>query len=155
MSLHVSLYVKKGKNTIPLTSEEKIFIREDGRNKEISREEWNIRFPGQEPIVAMFDAEEDEVQVFSANITHNLNTMADNAGIYRYLWRPEELEITHANQLIEPLQKGLLRLQKHREHFEQFNPSNGWGTYEGLVEFVQEYLHACVRYPEAEIYVSR
>lgn len=27
--------------------------------------------------------------IFSANITHNLNAMAEAAGIYKHLWRPE------------------------------------------------------------------
>lgn len=29
--------------------------------------------------------------VFWANITHNLGRMADEAGIYKHLWRPEEI----------------------------------------------------------------
>ena len=35
-----------------------------------------------------------KTQVFSANITHNLGKMADEAGIYKALWRPDEVEIT-------------------------------------------------------------
>jgi precorrin-6x reductase len=30
---------------------------------------------------------------FEANITHNLNRMAEAAGVYKVLWRPEENEI--------------------------------------------------------------
>lgn len=33
----------------------------------------------------------EERTVFSANITHNLGEMADKAGIYKALWRPEDL----------------------------------------------------------------
>ena len=37
---------------------------------------------------------------YEANITHNLSRMAQDAGIYHYLWRPEEMNITQAGQLI-------------------------------------------------------
>ena len=33
---------------------------------------------------------------YSANITHNLGKMAEEAGIYKHLWRPEEIGITKA-----------------------------------------------------------
>ncbi len=129
-----------------------IFVREDGQTKEISRKEWDEKFPGREPIVASFD-ETDEV--YSRNITHNLTQMANVAGLYYPLWRPEEIGITKAEQLIGPLLEGLGQLRRSPEHFKQFNPSNGWGSYEGLVEFVEEYLKACKEYPEANVRVSR
>lgn len=34
--------------------------------------------------------------LYSRNITHNLGRMAQAAGIYECLWRPEEHGITHA-----------------------------------------------------------
>lgn len=94
-------------------------------------------------------------EVFSWNVTHNLNKMADEAGIYLHLWRPEELGITRAGQLIEPLSDGLRRLREDPERYKQFNPSNGWGSYSGLVEFVTKYLEACKENPDAEVNVSR
>ena len=48
-----------------------------------------------------------QVEVFGQHTTHNLNKMAQEAGIYKHLWHPEELKITKASQLIEPLKKGL------------------------------------------------
>ena len=39
---------------------------------------------------------------YSSNITHNLGAMAREAGIYEACWRPEEIGITKAAQLIEP-----------------------------------------------------
>jgi hypothetical protein len=132
--------------------EARIFVREDGRTVELTRAEWDARYPGREPYTVM--SEEDD-EVYSANITHNLNTMAKEAGIYEALWRPEEIGITHAQQLIEPLDKGLARLRADPGHFWQFNPENGWGTYEGLCDFVEEYLEACKRWPSAEVSVWR
>ena len=93
-------------------------------------------------------------EIFYYNITHNLHAMAEEAGIYQHLWHPEELEITHAKQLIEPLTKGLAELRAAPELFTQFGPENEWGNYEGLVTFVTKYLIACIKYPEAEIRTS-
>ncbi len=129
-----------------------IFVREYGANKEITRAEWDRRFPGREPYTATV---EDDGEVYSANITHNLNGMAAEAGIYEPLWRPDEIGITKAAQLIEPLRAGLSLLRATPERFKAFNPSNGWGDYYGLVEFVSSYLRACEEYPDAEVSVSR
>lgn len=90
-----------------------------------------------------------------ANITHNLNRMASEAGIYEALWRPEEIGITRAEQLIGPLTNGLALLKSDPERFEQFNAPNGWGMYEHLVSFVEEYLNACKDNPDAEVRASR
>lgn len=133
------------------TTERRIFIREDGQNKEISRKEWDELHPGIEPVTA----EIEDRHVYSANITHNLNRMAKEAGIYMHLWRPEEIGITKASQLIEPLAEGLNALIADPERFEKFNPENGWGTYGGLVGFVKEYLEACQKWPDADVSVWR
>ena len=94
-------------------------------------------------------------QVFSANITHNLNAMTEAAGIYHHVWRPEELGITAAGELIEPLRKGIARLEEAPQMFERYNPANGWGDYDGLVAWLKKYLAACEENPDATIYVSR
>ena len=81
--------------------------------------------------------------------------MANAAGIYEACWRPEEIGVTKAAQLIPLLREGLTRLLSHREHFEQFDAKNGWGTYKHFVPWVQQYLCACEEYPEADVSVSR
>lgn len=93
--------------------------------------------------------------VYDANITHNLGKMADAAGIYEALWRPEEIGVTKAAQLIPLLLDGLKKLQTNPAHFEQFNASNGWGMYEHFVPFVEKYLRACEAHPDADVSVSR
>jgi hypothetical protein len=93
--------------------------------------------------------------IFEANITHNLNTMAERAGIYHHLWRPDEIGITKAEQLIGPLTNGLNKLKGDPEHFKRYDSPNGWGTYENLVRFVEKYLAACMDAPDADIEVSR
>ena len=92
---------------------------------------------------------------YDANITHNLGAMAQEAGIYKHLWRPEEIGATKAAQLIEPLRAGLELMKSDPPRFEKHNASNGWGLYEHFVPFVEKYLAACEEYPEADVSVSR
>ena len=94
-------------------------------------------------------------EVFSQNITHNLVDMAKEAGIYMNLWRPEELGIKTAAELIEPLTAGLEILKSDPERFEAFNSPNGWGLYKHFVPFVEACLQACVENPDAEPRASR
>lgn len=93
--------------------------------------------------------------VFDRNITHNLGEMASCAGIYQHLWRPEELGITTAGELIEPLEQGLEKLKSNPERFKKHDAKNGWGLYEHFVPFVEEVLAACKEYPDGEVSVSR
>ena len=97
----------------------------------------------------------DSENLYSANITHNLNKMADAAGIYKELWRPDEIGITKARQLIEPLTKGLASLKANPTKYELYNAPNGWGLYEHFVPFVENYLNACIENPDANVSVSR
>jgi len=152
MSLDVYLYQRGGEPSEPRSG---IFIREDGAMREVTREEWDDLRPGQEPVVSRIVENEPDAQVYWRNITHNLTTMADAAGLYRPMWRPEEIGIKTAAQLIDPLSDGLMALRDDPERFKKFNPENGWGTYEGLVSFVESYLDACKQYPDARIKVSR
>lgn len=98
--------------------------------------------------------------LFERNITHNLGVMADEAGIYTALWRPETLETMgpdgkQAGYLVSILEKGLDDLKARPDYFAQFNPENGWGDYDGLVEFVTDVLDACRQCPEAKVRVWR
>jgi hypothetical protein len=94
-------------------------------------------------------------EVYWANITHNLGKMAKAAGIYQHLWRPEEIGITKASELIEPLTKGLVKLKANPEKYEAYNSPNGWGMYEHFVPFVEKYLTGCLENPDAFIKISR
>lgn len=94
-------------------------------------------------------------EIYDANITHNLGKMADEAGIYQALWRPEEIGIFKAEQLIEPLERGLGFLKGDPEMFQLFDAANGWGRHKHLVEFVEAYLAACKANPDADVRVSR
>ena len=110
------------------------------------------------------------------NITHNLAKMADKAGIYEALWRPYKLhpdwkpisdddynleigfEANHpmyVKDILVKLKNGLEDLKARPDYFKQFDASNGWGTYEHFVPFVQEVYDLYKQYPEGELQVSR
>jgi hypothetical protein len=97
----------------------------------------------------------DREVLFSSNITHNLGKMAEAAQIYKHLWKPEELGIKKARELIVPLGLGLIALKSDPEKFKKFDSPNGWGLYENFVPWVEEYLRACEEYPDAEIEANR
>jgi hypothetical protein len=124
-----------------------------------------------------------EACVFSANVTHNLGSMADHVGIYYALWRPEELmdeqlatriraledakkydeawelrkqlPTPHASDIIPLLEQGLEKLRTDRVGCLGHEPENRWGTYDGFVPWVEKYLAACREYPNARVRVSR
>jgi hypothetical protein len=89
------------------------------------------------------------------NITHNLNTMADKAGIYDCLWRPEENEISTASDLIPLLDAGIKKLESEPEKYKAMNPENGWGSYDGLLRCAKAILESAIDNPCALISASR
>jgi hypothetical protein len=149
MSLDVYLTVVAEETSAPTT--ERIFVRRDGATVEVTHAEWEEANPGRAPVTVLAPVEACEV--FSANITHNLGGMASECGLYAPLWCPEENGYGRAEALIEPLSKGLDRLLSDRTRFEAFNPENGWGDYDLLVSFTENYLAACRQWPNAEVRV--
>jgi hypothetical protein len=77
------------------------------------------------------------------------------ATLYQVLWRPEELDLKVAFQIVPWLEKGLAYLESHVRELRKFDPENGWGSYEHLCEFTRRYLTACREHPEATIRVWR
>lgn len=102
------------------------------------------------------------VSVFSGNITHNVGKMASEVKLsngmtlYDVLWRPDEQEgLKFARDISELLDEGWNILLAYPEEYKKFNPENGWGSYDGLCNFVYNYRNACWDNPDAELRVSR
>ena len=99
--------------------------------------------------------------VYSGNVTHNLGKMAAavnvgvNLTLYDVLWRPEEHGIFQARTIVDYLYTGWRELSRHPEKYRKYNPENGWGSYEGLVDFVRVYHSNCMENLDAKIEVSR
>jgi hypothetical protein len=100
------------------------------------------------------------VSIYSDNITHNLGKMASEVilgevTLYDILWRPDEQGFHYASEIITYLEQALVILDKDSDRLRALNPANGWGSYDGLVRFVRDYLKACQFNPMAEISVCR
>lgn len=90
--------------------------------------------------------------LFELNITHNLNTMAKESGLYAPMWQPKE---DYARDVIPALIKGIQFLVDNQEEMEDHSPENNWGCYDNLLDGAIDYLCACLRNPDAEIVISR
>lgn len=102
-----------------------------------------------------YECDGNEIIVFDSNITHNLTEMADKAGIYYALWRPEEKGYKIAKDIISILEEGLKNLKEKPDMFKKYSSPNGWGIYEHFVPFVEDVYKNCLQYPNALIKVSR
>ena len=94
-------------------------------------------------------------ELYSANITHNLNQMATQAGIYVYLWTPEQVPVKRAEEMIGPLENGLALLRSSPGFYKTFEAANGWGNYGDFLPWVDRYLQACKQFPYASVHASR
>lgn len=130
-----------------------IYVRDGGQTRELTFEEVKEKFPD----VDIQTVQKETVEVWWDNITHNLTKMADAVGAYKILWRPDEIyegEI-RAKQLTTDLTIAWLAIWQNPEALKKYNPKNGWGSYETLLNFVWNYLKATVEYPNAIVEVSR
>lgn len=99
--------------------------------------------------------------VYTSNITHNLSKMANQVMLESgltlrdVLWHPEKNGLYYARDISEMLDEAFNTLLAEPDRFKTYNPENGWGDYEGLVDFVYGYRNACWDNPEAEIGVSK
>jgi hypothetical protein len=94
-------------------------------------------------------------ELYSASVTHNLKPMAEEAGVYTHLWHPDEIGISKAGQLIEPLRAALALVKANPRRFRKHSAKNGWGVYENFVPWIEAYLVACEEHPDANVHVSR
>jgi len=92
-----------------------------------------------------------ETEVYEANITHNLNEMADRLGIYKLLWRPSEINIKKAHQLITPLIEAIEIMESYPSVYKKYDDTNGWGTYDDFLPWLKNLLNACLKHPQAKV----
>ena len=101
--------------------------------------------------------------IFTHNITHNLGRMAQQVvlsnglTLYNILWRPDECDppLLIASDIAEMLDEAFGIMLEDRPRLERFNPENGWGRFESLIQLVIEYRNAGREYPTALIEVCR
>ena len=99
-------------------------------------------------------------------ITHNLNKIVDECGklvgkeYYELVWKTDELlgvdnGKVPVSDVLHRLPTLIADLIKHENDLVQYLPSNGWGTFEGLIDFLCRYLSECYKHKDAYIYCCR
>ena len=95
------------------------------------------------------------------NITHNLNIMAmhvpvsETLTLYNVLWRPDESNLKTTDDILGYVTIGVKYLIDHKDELLQYNPENGWGDYDGLLDFAKSVGSACLFNPNCTIEVDR
>jgi hypothetical protein len=54
-----------------------------------------------------------------------------------------------------PLARGVERMEAEPDRYRKMNPENGWGDYEGALDFLRRLLRACRAHPNATIQIWR
>lgn len=80
--------------------------------------------------------------------THNLAPMWRIAGVMDALY---ESDGHRAGEFLPVLRAGLAHMEAHPDVYTPLNPANGWGNYEGALEFLREWIAECEPRPEATI----
>ena len=126
-----------------------IYARIDGQTRELTKEEAIKHFPDVDSD-SIIEKEIETNEFWHGNITHNLYEMARQCYgrdfyLNDLLWRDEMPDdiIEYISNLIACL----FELDINPKKYEQYNPSNGWGTYEQLVEFVRSFICALIDMP--------
>lgn len=92
-----------------------------------------------------------EVSVFDANYTHNVTPMWTKAGVYESLY---ESEGKTASEILPTLREGYKQMVDNSSEYEKLNPENGWGSYDGALKFLKEFIKACEQDPDGIIHIS-
>jgi hypothetical protein len=93
-----------------------------------------------------------EMEVYSRNITHNVSRMWAKAGVFDALYDGGGKT---AGEIAASLAAGVAHMESNRSDYIPLNPENGWGNYEGALDFLREYAGACRDNPKAVVSVSR
>lgn len=84
------------------------------------------------------------------NYTYNVSNMYREAmGITL-----SDLHGMSATEAIDILHKGVTNMNNDPEKYKAMNPPNGWGDYEGALQFLTKILNACIENPNAYIKVN-
>ena len=108
------------------------------------------------------DFDDSQDKDYFINITHNLNIMAEhvpigNTNLYKVLWHGDELEvpIVKGKQFEDYLYDGISYLIRYKPILLEYNPENGWGNYDSLLQFTKDCLALSIQHPNADVKFSR
>ena len=94
----------------------------------------------------------EDATVVSKNITHNLNEMWQQLGIYDALYNSEGKK---AKDVLPVMREGLRLMIENPVHFKRFSAPNGWGTYEQALPWLVELVAEFEEHPNGVIGISK
>lgn len=84
------------------------------------------------------------------NYTSNVAAMWNDALGHRLA----DLHGRKASDCSDALKQAVTDMRQRPGHYRAMNPSNGWGDYDGALEYLSELHLACLAHPNAEIRIS-
>lgn len=84
------------------------------------------------------------------NMTSNVGPMWRKAGADL-----ADFEGKKAGTVVSVLDAAVAQMKAQPDEYRALNPSNGWGTYEGCLEFLEELRDTCAANPNATVRVCR
>lgn len=84
------------------------------------------------------------------NYTSNVSGMWTEALGYRLA----DLKGKAARDCIPDLQRAVADMIADPGRYEAMNPPNGWGSYDGALDYLRRLRDACIAHPKASIYIS-
>jgi hypothetical protein len=97
------------------------------------------------------NSETENIEVYSANITHNLSSMAQAVGVYDATWGAYGKD---ASTSMIPVVIAIQRLKDDPARYDEYSASNEWGTRDQFIAFLSRFLTACEMHPNATIHTS-
>jgi hypothetical protein len=80
------------------------------------------------------------------NYTYNVSKM------WHYIYPDDDymlhIEGLKGKETIKLLQDSYRKLKNNEHELVKMNPKNGWGSYEGFLEFISKLIQASIKYPD-------
>lgn len=65
-----------------------------------------------------------------------------------------DLADANAGDSLPALQQAVAAMEADPDKYRAMNPGNGWGNYEGALDYLRDLRDACAAYPNATIHIS-
>lgn len=93
-----------------------------------------------------------EIILFQTNITYNLADM-----YYKCIDKElglEKLNGLSSKEALPIVKRAIEDMIENKEEYEKLNPSNGWGSYDGLLRDLRNLKKSCEQIPDGVIEVD-
>lgn len=93
-----------------------------------------------------------EIILFETNITYNLSDM-----YYKCIDKErglKKLDGLSSKKALPIIKKAIKDMENNKEEYEKLNPSNGWGSYDGLLNRLKQLKEYCETVPDGYIEVD-